>query len=48
MVLGVGSGVDDGWLVATVVMAFYFPSSQSGLGTIVGGLCLHPVEVGGG
>ena len=48
MVLGVGSGVDDGRLVATAMMAFYFPSSQSGLGTIVGGLCLHPVEVGGG
>ena len=48
MVLGVGSGVDDGRLVAAAVMAFYFPSSQSGFGTIVGGLCLHSVVVDGG
>ena len=48
MVLGVGSGVDDGRLVAAAVMAFYFPSSQSGFGTVVGGLCLHLVVVGGG
>ena len=48
MVLGVGFNVDDGWLVAATVMAFYFPSSQSGFGTVVGGLCLYPMMVGGG
>ena len=48
MVLGVGFNVDDGRLVAATVMAFYFLSSQSGFGTVVGGLCLYPVVVGGG
>ena len=48
MVSGVGSGVDDGWLVAMAVMAFYFPSSQSGFGIVVASLCMHPVVVGGG
>ena len=48
MVSGVGFNVDDGRLVAATVMAFYFPSSQSGFGTVVGGLCLHLVVVGGG
>ena len=48
MVLGVGFGVEDGRLVAAAVMAFYFPSSQFGFGTDVGGLCLHPMVVGGG
>ena len=48
MVSGVGFNVDDGRLVAATVMAFYFPSSQSGFVTVVGGLCLYPVVVGGG